>query len=105
MPNLSEIMLISLYWDSKAKALPEKFLACLKWCGEKRIPVHIGGDFNAHSTLWGGRNNTSRGDLVTKLMFDYNLILLNEGDIATFNIGGRNSPEKSSVIDLTLTSP
>ena len=38
-------------------------------------------------------------------MFDYNLILLNEGDIATFNIGGRNGPEKSSVIDLTMTSP
>ena len=60
----------------------------------------MGGDFNAHSTLWGGRNDTGRGYEFEKLMFDNNLVLLNEGNIATFCIAG-----KSSVIDLTMTSP
>ena len=105
MPNLARVMLISLYWDGRYDQLPAKFLDCLKWCGEKSIPVHIGGDFNAHSTLWGSRTNSRRGDIVGQLIFDYNLVLLNEGDVATFNIGGRNGPEKSSIIDLTLTSP
>ena len=100
MPNLQQIMLISLYWDGKHSALPAKFIDCLKWCRDKKIPVHIGGDVNAHSTLWGGRNDTWRGNLIMQLMFEYDLVLINEGDVATFHVAG-----KSSVIDLTMTSP
>ena len=47
MPNLPQIMLISVYWDSKKPSLPSQFLRCLQWCAEKRIPVHIGAVFNA----------------------------------------------------------
>ena len=57
MPQLEQVMLISVYWDCKAKNLPTGFTDCLKWCSENRIPVHIGGDLNAHSTLWGGRDS------------------------------------------------
>ena len=100
MPNLKQIMLISVYWDCKRKQIPQQFLDCLAWCRDNRVPVHVGGDFNAHSTLWGGRSDTGRGYELEKIMFDNNLVLLNEGDIATFCIAG-----KSSVIDLTMTSP
>ena len=100
MPDLDQIMLLSVYWDSKMKELPKEFLECLEWCAAHAIPVHVGGDMNAHSRLWGGKSDTPRGDRIQKLMFDHNLILLNEGDIATFCIAG-----KSSVIDLTMTSP
>ena len=37
MPNLPQIMLISVYWDSKHSAPPQKFIDCLKECKEKRI--------------------------------------------------------------------
>ena len=100
MPNLKQVMLISVYWDVKRRHLPQQFLDCLAWCRENRVPVHVGGDFNAHSTLWGGKKDTGRGYEMEKLMFDNNLVLLNEGEIATFCIAG-----KSSVIDLTMTSP
>ena len=100
MPNLQQMMIVSLYWDGKHPTLPAKFIECLKWCKEKKMPIHIAGDFNAHSTLWGGKRDTWRGNLVLKLMFDYDLVLINEGDVATFNVAG-----KSSVIDLTMTSP
>lgn len=100
MPNLPQVMLISLYWDGRFPSLPQKFLECLKECAEKGIPVHVGGDFNAHQVLWGGRRDTARGNLVQNLMIDYNLVLLNEGDVSTFvNANG------SSVIDLTMASP
>ena len=100
MPNLQQMMLVSLYWDGRQPTLPTKFIDCLKWCRSKKIPIHIGGDFNSHHTLWGGKKDTWRGNLILKLMFDYDLVLINEGDVATFNVAG-----KSSVIDLTMTSP
>ena len=53
LPGLPQIMLISLYWDQKHSVVPQRFLDCLKSCSEKRIPIHIGGDFNSHQTLWG----------------------------------------------------
>ena len=93
-------MLVSVYWDGKSATLPQKFIDCLDWCRDNRLPLHVGGDFNAHATLWGGKKDTWRGNLFTKIMFDYDLILLNEGDVPTFFIAG-----KSSIIDLTMTSP
>ena len=74
MPNLPQVMLISLYWDARYSAFPQKFLDCLKMCREKSIPVHVGGDFNAHQKLWGGRKDTRRGNLVQCLMFEYKLV-------------------------------
>ena len=98
--NLPQVMLISLYWDINFTGFPQKFLDCLRMCRDKKIPVHIGGDFNAHQILWGGRKDTRRGNMVQWLMVEFNLVLLNEGDVPTFqNANG------SSVIDLTMTSP
>ena len=68
MPNLQQVMLVSIYWDGKFSELPQKFLDCLKWCRANKIPVHIGGDFNSHSTLWGGRRDSWRGDLILRLI-------------------------------------
>ena len=92
MPNLQQVMLVSLYWDGKFSHLPQKFLDCLRECKEKGLPLHIGGDFNSHQTLWGGKRDTRRGDLVQWIMLEYDLVLLNEGDVPTFqNANGRAS--------------
>ena len=65
MPNLPQIMLISVYWDSKYSALPQKFLDCVRECKQKNIPLHVGGDFNAHQTLWGGEKGFPQGECYT----------------------------------------
>ena len=43
-------------------------------------PFVLGGDFNAHSPLWGDVRQDSRGQRVEKLSSDYNLCLLNTGE-------------------------
>ena len=99
-PNMSRLMLVSLYWDGTVPNFPRKFLACLEWCEEHDIPLHIAGDFNARSTLWYDRFDTGRGNRVCNdVIFRYDLTLLNEDGIATF----RNR-RGESIIDLTITS-
>ena len=43
-------------------------------------PFVLIGDFNAHSRLWGDMWQDSRGQMVEKLLNDYNLCLLNTGE-------------------------
>ena len=42
-------------------------------------PFVLVGDFNAHSPLWGDVRQDSRGQMVEKLLNDYNLYFLNTG--------------------------
>ena len=55
------------------------------------ISVHLGGkgvwcgDFNAHSTLWGGRNDEN-GIVVEELMESRNLVCFNDGSGTRINI-------------------
>ena len=44
-------------------------------------PFVLVGDLNAHSPLWGDVRQDSRGQMVEKLLNDYNLCLLNTGEL------------------------
>ena len=44
-------------------------------------PFVLVGDFNAHSPPWGDVRQDSRGQMVEKLLNDYNLCLLNTGEL------------------------
>lgn len=57
------------------------------------------GDFNAHSTLWGGHNGEN-GLMIEDLMDLKGLVCLNDGSGTRFD--SRNGTE--SAIDLTLVS-
>ena len=61
----------------------------------------IQGDFNGHNPLWGSDHLDSRGKLFEKIINDYNLCLLNEGNPTHFSLQHRTF----SCIDLTITSP
>ena len=59
------------------------------------------GDFNAHSTEWGCSKNDSKGKMISDLMLQCNLSLLNDGS-ATYLHPGSGS---QSAIDLSICDP
>lgn len=60
------------------------------WCG----------DFNAHSTLWGGEKTDRNGMIVEDLMESVGLVCLNDGSFTRINCSTGNE----SSLDLTLVS-
>ena len=64
-------------------------------------PFVLVGDFNAHSPLWGNVRQNSRGQMVEKLLDDYNLCLLNTGE-PTYR---HHSHHSFSVPDLSSCDP
>ena len=63
--------------------------------------VLITGDFNPHSTLWGGTKLNRRGKMVEDILTKHNLCVLN--DISTTYI--HRATGSSSAVDLTICSP
>ena len=57
----------------------------------------IGGDFNAHNTIWRSQKNGERVDLLANWVVENNLRVLNDGKEPTFKVG-------KTRIDLTLCS-
>jgi ribonuclease HI len=65
----------------------------------KKEKIIIGGDFNAHDLLWGGRSTNKFGEIVLEIIRDFHLSLLNDGSDTYINKRGENS-----AIDLTFTT-
>jgi len=64
-------------------------------------PIVLLGDFNAHSTEWGCSKNDSKGKMISDLMLQRNLSLLNDGS-ATYLHPASGS---QSAIDLSICDP
>lgn len=60
----------------------------------------LGGDFNAHSHLWGSMTTDRRGELLIRWAATYELRILNLNGVHTCI-----RPQGSSIIDLTWASP
>ena len=63
--------------------------------------IVLSGDFNAHSPLWGDVRQDSRGQMIEKLLDDYNLCLLNT-DEPTYR---HHSHQFFSVPDVSVCDP
>ena len=61
--------------------------------------IIIGGDTNAHSTLWGSPSNNNRGDVLEEFLFRHNIAVLNNGSEPTFQ-----TVRAQSIIDVTFSS-
>nr|CAI5843233.1 unnamed protein product [Callosobruchus analis] len=59
----------------------------------------IGGDFNAHHSLWGSYKNNPKGSQIVDALNDSNLVLLNTGKPTRFTRNNINS-----AVDLSLAS-
>lgn len=90
--------LVSAYLDIDL-GLPAELEQVVKFCNDNNKPLILCMDSNAHSRLWGSKDNNSRGDMIEDLVFDNNLTIHNKGSRDTFvsHLG-------SSVIDITITN-
>lgn len=61
----------------------------------------VGGDFNAHWTVWGGNNNDGRGRKLYEWCENNDLVILNDGRTTRIAC----PPNSDSAIDVTFASP
>jgi len=64
-------------------------------------PVLITGDFNSHSTLWGGSKLDRRGKMVEDILTKHNMCVLNDTSPTYIH----PATGSSSAIDLSICSP
>ena len=64
-------------------------------------PIVLLRDFNAHSNEWGCSKNDSKGKMISDLILQRNLSLLNDGSATYFHLGTGSH----SAIDLSICDP
>ena len=58
---------------------------------EPRLPLIVGMDSNAHSSMWRAEDTNDRGRELKEIFFELDLVVLNQGDEYTFDTGNRKS--------------
>lgn len=98
------LILVSIYLkpesnrDERIKANRD-LKKMFEWINNK-INVILGGDWNAHSRMWGCVGNNARGNLLSELITESDLILLNDGrPTKVANLRGT-----ANALDLTMAS-
>lgn len=93
-------VICSSYFPIDTDAPPEPVAALTKYCEDRDIPLVMGCDSNCHHTLWGCKQNNSRGNGLVEFLSSKGLDIANKGCASTFlcNRG-------QSVIDLTVCTP
>lgn len=94
----SGVLVASVYWDIN-EPNPQHLIDVLDYSQSNQIPLILGMDSNAHSTLWGNQLNNQRGTDLENIIMAYGLNIGNKGSTPTFY-----SPVGQSSIDLTLTT-
>ena len=96
-----EMVVASAYFPGDASDLPpsREVEALTQWCRQMRLPLLLGGDFNAKHLLWGSTHSERRGESIIDFLARNNLDIINRGNSPTFNNG-----RHQSVIDVTIAS-
>lgn len=76
----------------------EEMADCIR--GQYKLPIIVGGDFNAWNRSWGSSNTNLRGECLEEWACSLGLHLLNRGKVATCV-----RPQGTSIVDLTWASP
>jgi len=87
------------YLDGKIQQIDKTLVNLVRQCDDTRQPLLICMDGNSWSTRWSSRVTNARGIMVENFIDEYDIEVLNKGDIPTFlNANG------SSIIDITLAN-
>ena len=94
-----QVIVCSLYLDINLDAQRPLFLALIDRCNSDQVPLIVGMDSNAHSTLWGCQEGNSRGGDLESLFLSKNLTVMNAGSVPTFV-----TSRAQSIIDVTVVN-
>jgi hypothetical protein len=94
-----QIIFASWYGAIDKCPISQKLLNLVHHCEGRRIPLIIGGDFNAHDQSWGCVQGNARGDTISDFFATKNLLICNVDRVPTFH-----SHLGSSIIDLTIVN-
>ena len=97
-----ETVLISQYCDSNMATIDQGLQRAVDYCRSRRIPLIMGADSNAHSTLWGPTQN-QRGDDFEDFLHRNDLYVLNDGLKPTYYHWANGSRTKT-YIDITVVN-
>ena len=101
LENRGCVYLASGYLDINKDVVPRELEALVSHCKVDKIPLILGVDSNAHSTLWGEDHSNKRGEDLEEWIIRHNLFIINVGRVPTFQ---PDNGLKSTIIDLTLTN-
>jgi len=105
---VSRIMLVSLYWESRVKDIPQ-LEQVAQYCRQENIPILIGTDANCKTTLANCATTCTRGNKLEAVMAQYSMVMANQGDTWTYFTVKQNQEtgelrEVKSLIDFTIAS-
>ena len=75
------------------------FMELVRECKKRKLPLIVGMDSNAHSSMWGAEDTNNRGRELEEIFFELDLVVLNQGSEYTFDTGNRKS-----IIDVTVAN-
>ncbi len=95
------LFLASGYQDIMLPVVSPELNRLQKYCRDERIPLIIGMDSNAHSTVWGEGESNHRGVELEQWLMEMGMNVENRGRVPTFTpLNG----SRSTIIDLTITN-
>ncbi|XP_067216942.1 uncharacterized protein [Linepithema humile] len=96
-----KMVICSAYFshDEGEAVPPAPVIKLAEYCQEKRLPLIMGCDANAHRTVWGSSDTNERGRKVLEFLASTDLEILNTRDKPTFYTIARRE-----VLDITVCS-
>ena len=79
--NAGQLCVASLYLDYDQDVKHEGFLKLTRFCKQNNLPMIVGMDSNAHSSMWGSVDDNNRGERLEELLMELNLHVLNQGNV------------------------
>ena len=76
---------------------PDETKSLMAYALARKLNIVIGGDANAHHSIWGCNDINIRGECLLQFIIEYKLTIANQGNQPTF-IGSTSK----NVLDLTL---
>ncbi|XP_012220497.1 uncharacterized protein [Linepithema humile] len=86
-------------YDEEEAVPPAPVIKLAEYCQEKRLPLIMGCDANAHHTVWESSDTNEKGRKVLEFLASTDLEILNTGDEPTFCTIARRE-----VLDITVCS-